>query len=937
MKKKISVIISLILAFAVLTVPASAVSELQLYTDYFAGSETEFPIGSNQISAESFMQKSETVTIRKVYGENAVVLEKTGDFAEYAVRVAKSGYYHIALQYGLMREHSGKINIGVQIDGEFPFLLADDITLGQAFQNAVSEFETDKKGNQIAPDQVLAEEYIDYTLRGDEYTAEGYYFYLEQGTHTIRFTLNDGVLPLKSITVYNEKQPDSYQNPKEKTTEAYEIFLEGEKADRKSHASLYPTFDRSSPATSPNDSETVLLNTIGGDSTFQKNHQWLEWNFKVDHDGYYNLLLRFRQNVAVGMTSYRKIYIDGQVLGSELSAYKFGYSTKWQLEALRNEKEDLRFYLKEGNHSIRLEVVPGGTEYTVGVLEKEIKNLNEIYQKILFITGPTPDTSRDYFLEEQIPGLLAGFSASATVLKQEYERVMAQNDGLGSSVTFMKTFASFLDSLVKEPDTIAGRLYNFKSNIATLSSLQWSLQDNPLEIDYLKFQTDGQDRPKANAGFLESLVYEIQRFFISFFNDYGIIGDVNENAVVLEIWTTAGREQAQIMKNLITNHYSKDSNVSVKLSLLPGSSLIEPIMAHKGPDLVIGVGRNIAVNLAARQAIVAFDDFYGFAQVVDRFAEGTTIPYQYNGKTYGLPELQDFNVCYVREDVFRKLGLPIPQTWEDLKTILPTITQNNLEVGIPNGIQAGVTAGMEGSMPTVLPALVMQNGLDYYSSDMTETVFSTKPGVKVFEDFTKLFTDYSCTVYFNALNRFRTGETPFMIAPISSYAALRLTAPEINGLWSIYPMLGTEKADGTIDRTTEDTGSASIILSDSDHQKEAYEFLEWWSSARTQAEFAQSLENMLGISARYLSANLEAFSQLDFSEEEHELIAQQRKWVKPIPELPATYIVTRNLSNSFLSVVNDGRNPVDSISQYARIMKDELTRKKEQLDRLNGK
>ena len=150
-------------------------------------------------------------------------------------------------------------------------------------------------------------------------------------------------------------------------------------------------------------------------------------------------------------------------------------------------------------------------------------------------------------------------------------------------------------------------------------------------------------------------------------------------------------------------------------------------------------------------------------------------------------------------------------------------------------------------------------------------------------------------------------------------------------------MLGTEKADGTIDRTTEDTGSASIILSDSDHQKEAYEFLEWWSSARTQAEFAQSLENMLGISARYLSANLEAFSQLDFSEEEHELIAQQRKWVKPIPELPATYIVTRNLSNSFLSVVNDGRNPVDSISQYARIMKDELTRKKEQLDRLNGK
>ena len=174
-----------------------------------------------------------------------------------------------------------------------------------------------------------------------------------------------------------------------------------------------------------------------------------------------------------------------------------------------------------------------------------------------------------------------------------------------------------------------------------------------------------------------------------------------------------------------------------------------------------------------------------------------------------------------------------------------------------------------------------------------------------------------------------------MIAPLSTYAALRLTAPEINGLWSMYPMLGTEKADGTIDRTVEDTGSASIIIADSQYHQEAYDFLEWWSQAQTQAEFAESLENMLGISARYLSANLEAFSQLDFSEEEHALIAQQREWVNPIPELPATYIVTRNLSNSFLSVVNDGRNPVDSITQYARIMKDELTRKKEQLDRLD--
>lgn len=81
---------------------------------------------------------------RSIWGE-CCLSGTCGDFAEYTIQIQQAGFYHISLRYALLAEHSEKIKIGIQIDGETPFLLADDISLGQEFQNKVSEFEQDKK------------------------------------------------------------------------------------------------------------------------------------------------------------------------------------------------------------------------------------------------------------------------------------------------------------------------------------------------------------------------------------------------------------------------------------------------------------------------------------------------------------------------------------------------------------------------------------------------------------------------------------------------------------------------------------------------------------------------------------------------------------------------------------------------------------------------
>ena len=51
-----------------------------------------------------------------------------------------------------------------------------------------------------------------------------------------------------------------------------------------------------------------------------------------------------------------------------------------------------------------------------------------------------------------------------------------------------------------------------------------------------------------------------------------------------------------------------------------------------------------------------------------------------------------------------------------------------------------------------------------------------------------------------------------------------------------------------------------------------------------------------------------------------------------MPEIPASYILSRNLANAFLDVVKDGRNARETIGTYAVIMDNELERKQKELD-----
>ena len=111
--------------------------------------------------------------------------------------------------------------------------------------------------------------------------------------------------------------------------------------------------------------------------------------------------MRIRQNYHRGYSTSRRIYIDQEVPFKELDNVEFSYNNNWYIKTLGDE-EPYRFYLEKGKHTISMEVVPGNTCDLYQTLKDSVYELNRIYREILMVTGTTPDSYRDYYLENEM-------------------------------------------------------------------------------------------------------------------------------------------------------------------------------------------------------------------------------------------------------------------------------------------------------------------------------------------------------------------------------------------------------------------------------------------------------------------------------------------------------------------------------------------------------
>lgn len=922
------------------------------YTLYLnAHSGAARPKQNIEVDVTSYIDAEDAKVTDEYEGAEKALYTGNDSKVTWEVDVPEEGFYNVYLEYMTVKSRGVAIERAFYVNGELPFQNASDMTFLRMWTDA-SEPRVDNRGNEIRPTQTEVYGWQSTYLKDKMgYVSEPYQFYFEKGKNTITLEAVNEPMVLRKldiVAVEDEFKYADYTAAQTGTKAAgsgldYVQIVQGEDSTVRSESSLYAKYDRASAITKPYSITKTILNYIGGEA-WRNPGQWIEWNVEVPEDGYYHLCIKGRQNYDRGNISYRSLSIDGEVPFDEMKQVAFRFGNDWESLVLSDESDKpYSFYLTKGTHTVRLEATLGDMGMILEELSDSTFRLNQIYRTLLVYTGATPDQYRDYKVDQVYPEIMEAMSLESKRLYKIVDEVVETTGQKADKIASAQTLAQQLERFCEKPEKITLEFTTFKENISALGSAILSMSETKLDIDYIAVYGENAKLDKDKSNFFKKAAHEVKSFFASFFIDYDAVGDVYaDESNTVKVWVLTGRDQGTILKSMIDDTFTPATGIPINVEIVGADALLNAVVAGNGPNVVLSVGAGQPVDFALRNAVEDLTQFDDYEEVLKEFVPSTYRQYMLDDSLYALPETLSYNVMFYRKDVLEDLELEVPQTWKELIEMLPTIQGNNLSVGIPtaagssgSAVASTAVASAQADLSMYFTLLYQQGG-DLYNDKGTQTIINNEAGVAAFKEYTKYFTDYGIPVIYDFVTRFRSGEMPIGIANFTTYNTLVVSAPEIAGLWDFTLVPGTEKTDENgnayIDRSAFVSGSATMMLKTEDEKlkQSAWEFMKWWASSDTQVRFGREIEALLGSSARYATANMEAIKQLSWSASDIEILEKQLSYTVGIREVPGGYYTGRHISNACRKVINEKTDPRETIIDYSIKIDEELTKKRKE-------
>lgn len=958
--KRILIVLVCIVAIAALCILLFADSEPESYADKYAGVDLESDIGDivrentygqylEQYPNAGYpdtavpvdlhaLTESEGASFKTHEGQEVLYTQETSKVT-WEITVPQAGLYNIYVEYFHEESRSIDAERALYINGKLPFQNAEFIAFSRFWTDA-SQVRQDNQGNDIRPSQKEvfqkgAVRLIDTTTG---YEAAPYKFYFEQGVNTVSFVGMNEPLLIAAISLEPVKEAVPYEQYYAQLSEQlagkqlntpdndWSMILQGEAANLRSAPSLYAINDRSSSNTVPYSVSQIKLNAIGGNA-WRVAGQWIQWEIEVPADGWYNIAIKGKQNYERGKKSSRLLTIDGQTPFRETEDIGFQYSNAWEIIPLGDGEQDYCIYLEKGKHTLRLEVTLGDLGASLSKLEDSVYRLNQIYRQLLVVMGRKPDKYRDYQITNTYPDMADAMLLESQRLYQILDEIVEYSGGKSSKTGTILSLARLLEEFAEDPNTaIQSKLSVFRDYISAIGTTIQSMSESKLDIDYIVIKETDARWPDDKENFFGKIGHEISSLWASFFVDYDSVGNVyQDDEDVLEVWILAGRDQSNALKTMIDDDFTANTGIKVNLKLVESGAVLGAVVAGDGPDILLSAGQSEPVNYALRNAVEDLSQFEDFEQVIGQFTESAYMPYMYDGGVYALPETQNFSVLFYREDILDDLGLEVPETWQELVDMLPTLQHNNMEIGLPDVMSKNSTD------LSAFYSIMYQKGVPLYTEEGYANL-DQEGAIEAFEYYVTFYTNHDQPKEYAFADRFRSGEMPIGIASFSLYNTLAVFAPELKGMWSFGLIPGTVQEDGTINHTSYSSGACSMMLkTDNEKTKQnAWEFMKWWAGTETQTRFGREMESILGASGRYATANVEAFSNLAWSQKELEILQAQRAQTQSNHEVPGGYYTTRQVINAIRKVVNDSEVPRETLLDYNQAINDEITKKRKE-------
>ncbi|WP_153978912.1 extracellular solute-binding protein [Paenibacillus xylanilyticus] len=893
-----------------------------------------------RIEGESYVQAEggafEVVQGYEGLDGKAVITPETGSI-RWDVPVQASGLYHVRIHYYPVEGKSSGIERRLELNGQVPFRGADVLLFDRVWGNREEDIRRDDRGNDLRPRQVEQPEWQLASFRDSAgYFEEPFQFYFEKGTQDLTLTSLRESMAIDYIELYQEEDVPSYADLQAsyetrslKPATPVMLKVQAEQAASKSSPTLSPISDRSSPSLEPYHVSKIRINAIGG-INWKLPGEWIEWEIDVPEDGLYQIALKVKQDQLRGIYATRSLTIDGKVPFKEMKRIRFNYSPSWQTQVLgAGEEQPYQFHLEKGKHRIRMTVTLGDIAPLLRTVESSVLELNEMYRKILMITSNQPDPLRDYQLERRIPEMTEVFERQAETLSSVAAYLEEATGEQSDKVAILNAMVVQLRDMVARPETVPKRLDTFKINVGGLGTWILTVREQPITMDYLVVSQPGGSLPDANSSAIQQVKHELGAYVASYTEDYDSIGNVEQKKDAITVWITTGRDQAQVLKGLIDDSFTPDTDVSVQLRLVPPNILLPATLSGEGPDVAMQMGEDIPVNYAMRNAAADLSKFPDFEEISERFRESGLTPYRYNDGVYALPEQQHFPMLFYRKDILNELGLEPPKTWQDVYNAIAVLQKHNMEFYLP----IEDTLNNANLVPnSTFAMLLYQNDGTFYTEDQKKSALDSEISMDAFKRWTQFYTNYKFPLKADFPNRFRTGEMPIGIADYTTYNMLTVMAPEIRNLWDFTIVPGTELPDGSIRHEVASATSAVMMLENAGNKEAAWKFMKWWTDEQTQIEYGREMEGLMGAAARYPTANIKALQQLPWPVKDYQNLEKQWKWVQGIPQLPGGYFTGRHLDNAFRKVVNANENPREALSDYVLYIDDEIELKRKEFN-----
>lgn len=844
---------------------------------------------------------------------------------ELVVDAPETAYYQIGFEYLIEGNQVLPSQLELEVNGEIPFYELRNVVFESKWKNP-EELSKDKYGNEIIPQPIKVDEWqTKFVIDSSYRDSDPFLIQLKQGENKLNLRLTEGNLSIKQVVLRGTNELANVEM--EDVSGDNYIEIEAEQHTYKNDSAIRAAGAYNSDLT-PYNIDNIVLNHIDAGS-FKTAGQKVTFEFDVEESGYYYLGSHYDQSSKPDFPVFVNVLVDGKIPYQELKDYPIQYTTSYQTMVFSHNQKQLPIYLEEGTHTLSLQISMSPIKSTIEKVEQISAEIQALSLELTNLVGPSVDKNRDIDIEQYIPGiedLLIRWAEQMNTLYKEVKEFNPSVKEIGafSSLVIaekqLRSIAEDVDELVVRKNELST---GTNSITAHLGNLLQEMNNNGIAIDKLYFFQDKKDID-VGVGFVEKQWNSVKRLFQSFGDQDYSVNNINPDH--LQVWVNRPRQYVEIMQQLIDEQFTPMTGMKVDLSLMPDQNkLILANAAGEAPDVALGVNYALPFEVAIRGALLDLSEQEGFEEVSELFPKGMHIPATVQGGVYALPDTMNFWVMFYRKDILDRLGLPVPETVAQIRTYLPELQRKGMNFFYPTAGMPGMKI-FAGTMP-----IIYQNGGRFYGETIDRTLLNENETIDGVRDLTELFTIYNAPYDVPSFyQQFRDGSIPIGISDYYMYNLILNAAPEIANQWEIALVPGVENEDGEIERWSTGGAESNIIFKDTDKKDAAWEFLKWWASTDVQVAFGNSLQTTYGKEYMWNTANVEAYNGLPWSTSHKEVVLQQAEWITEVPRVPGSYMLERELSNAYNSIVLDGENLRTAIDLASKRVNRETIRKLEE-------